>query len=175
MVKPVLRKIGFWIGVFLQTLIVVAVFWIGWGMSFTSINLNTAAKTTGAVVSARPEQSRQSKAASGLKPLVIRLDNDETGFWVYRASQNYSGIIAALPLGSEVTIYHSGMPDADGYTAYEVKNSQGIIYSISEYENKEKLAGRFVALPGAFILLGTIIFQIRKRYKPSRPRVQATI
>ncbi|MBB3057905.1 hypothetical protein [Mucilaginibacter gotjawali] len=168
MMKPVLRKIGFWIGIFLQTLIIAGIFLIGWGMSFTAIDLNKAAKTTGTIVSARPEQSRQSKTVSGFKPLIIRLDNDGTGYWLYRASQNYSGIIAALPLGSRVTIYRSNVPDADGYTAYQVNNSQGIIYSISEYEDKEKLAGRFIALPGAFILLGAVIFQIRKRYKPSR-------
>ena len=166
--KPILRNIGFWIGIFLQTLLVLAVFSVGWGMSFTSIDLNTTAKTTGTVVSANPEQTRGSKSIHGQMTLVIRLDNVENGFWIYRASQNYSGLVAALPLGGEVTIYHNGRPDGNGFTAYEVKNSQGIIYSISEYEKKEKLAGRFIALPGSLILLATLVLQIRKRYKPSQ-------
>jgi hypothetical protein len=149
-VKAVLRKIKFFAGIFFQLLLVAAVFLVGWGMSFTSIDLGKAKTTTGVITSTTIQQNKRSRAIPGQLDLVIPFDSADAGFWIYLSSQNYADLLS-LTVGRS-TIFHSSRPGLNGYyTACRVECSGKIIYSKSEYEKKEKLAGRFIVLPGVKI------------------------
>jgi hypothetical protein len=148
-------NIKFFSGIFFQLSLTAAVFII-----------KTANKTEGVISAVRLQQNRGSKAISGQMDLVIYLENQSGGFWIYRQSQNYANIIDKLPVGDSATIYHDDRISSNGYyTAYQAETKNIIVYSRTEYEKKEKLGGRFVVLPGAVLLLAVIIYQIKKRYK----------
>jgi len=154
--KPVVRKIKLFIGLFVWSLILIAVFIVSYGMSFTTIDLNKVDKLSGNIISADTHS----------KDLVIFVDGEKKGFWIYRASHDYSDIISSLSAGTPVKLYYKARAGSNGYfTAYQLETSNAVIYSKDEYERKEKLAGRFIGLPGAFVMLGVLIFETRKRYR----------
>jgi hypothetical protein len=163
--KPVMSNIKFYFGIFCSFLLTVAVFLVGWGMSFSSVNLNNVSNAKGTITFVELEQNKGSKAYPGQMNLVIYVDNRKPGFWLYRASQNYSDLISALHVDDNVTVYYDENGGANGYMIYQLGNSKEVIYSKEEYEKKEKFAGRFIALPGSFIMLGILVFQVRKRFK----------
>lgn len=156
-------NVKFYFGIGCWFLITIAVFLVGWGMSFTSVDLSTAPKTIGLIssVSVKPTSAGR---AGNVNALVFQVDNDPAGYWIYRASRNYSSISDSLPIGTEVTIYHSNKIQSNGlYTVYQLEDKSHVVYSKDEYEGKEKLGGRLIVLPGAFVLLIVIFYQIKKR------------
>ncbi|MES2108405.1 MAG: hypothetical protein V4577_06655 [Bacteroidota bacterium] len=163
---PGFKKIKFFAGVFFQFLLIVAVFIVGYGMSFTSVDLSRSSVITGKVISVKIRQSKDSKALPGRNDLIIYLDGQNNGFWIYRASQNYSDLSSALIIGQPLKLYYqAGVGSNDYFTTYQLETGNGIIYSKDEYERKEKMTGRFIALPGAFLLLIVLIFDTKKRYR----------
>ena len=155
----------FWIGIVLWFFIVVGMIAVGWSMSTTNISLDSSAKTTGTVSVAGVKPVPAGRAGN-LPAFVIQLGGNDDGYWIYRANRNYQPIIAAVKSGSQVTIYHDSHMGSNGYyEAYQLECNSAIIYSKDEYERKEKSGGRFLVLPGAVILLGMMVYQVRKRYR----------
>jgi hypothetical protein len=148
-------------------LIIFAMFLVSWGMSFTHIDLATAPKTTGVISLARVGLSDAGKSVRN--SFIFEVDNNPTGYWIYRAGGDYSNLINSLSVGTKVTVYHSGTIDSNGlYTAYQVQDGEHIDYATAEYEGKEKWAGRLIGLPGSVVLLVVMFFQIKKRNREGR-------
>ncbi|EHQ28641.1 hypothetical protein [Mucilaginibacter paludis] len=155
--------IRFYAGIILWLLITFAVFLVGWGMSFTSIDLSTAPKTTGVISSAVVKLTDAGKAG-GINSFVFQVNDLPDGYWLYRANGDYSSLYNSLKTGTKVTIYHSKTIQSNGlYTVYQLQDGDHVDYSKDEYEGKEKWAGRLIALPGAVLLLVMIFVQIKKR------------
>jgi hypothetical protein len=117
-------------------------------MSFTSIDLVTAPKTTGIISSARVRYTNPGRTGKS-KSFVLQVNNDPDGYWIYRASGNYADIYNSLKTGTRVTFYHSKSLSDGLYTVYQVQDGSKIVYAKGEYEGKEKLGGRLIVLPGA--------------------------
>jgi hypothetical protein len=156
-------NVKFYVGVVVWILIISATFMVGWGMSFTSIDLTTASKTTGIISSAGIKLTDAGKAGSA-NSFVFQVNNDPSRYWIYRANGNYSNLSNSLKSGTEVTIYHSDAIQSNGfYTVYQLQDGSNIDYAKDEYEGKEKWAGRLIVLPGAIGLLVILFYQVRKR------------
>jgi len=161
-------NIKFYVGVVLWLLIIFAVFLVGWGMSFTNVNLATSPKTIG-IISFTGAKATSAGRAGMANSFVIRLVNDPNGYWIYRASGNYSDLYQSLTPETDVTIFHSANIGSNGlYTVYQLQHGNHIDYSKDEYEGKEKWAGRLIALPGAMLLLIMMVFKVRKRLRIGR-------
>lgn len=156
-------NVKFYFGIVCWFLITIAMFLVGWGMSFTSVDLSMAPKTIGLVssISIKPTSAGR---AGNVNALVFQVDYDPAGYWIYRASGSYSNISDSIPVGTKVTIYHNGNIQSNGlYTVYQLEDKSHVVYSKDEYERREKLGGRLIVLPGAFVLLIVIFYQIKKR------------
>jgi uncharacterized membrane protein len=157
--------IKFIVGVVLWLLIVGAMFVIGWSMSTTHVQLDKCPKTFGVVTSLGTKTIVAGRSGN-ITGFVFGLTDKKTPYWIYRSNGDYSSLFALIELGKSVVVYHSQKRESNGfYTVYQVESRNGIAYSKSEFESKEKLAGRLLVLPGAILLFGMIIFKIRKRSK----------
>lgn len=162
--KSLFKTISFYTGMFIWILISIAVLGISWSMSTTNIVLDKTPKTRDTVLSLGRQATSTSRGS--VNSFVITLKNERTGYWIYRSDGDYQPFINSIQIGSVVTVYHSPMPESNGYySVYQLQNESGMIYSKEEYERKEKLAGRFIGIPGGIVLLGAVFVQIRKRRK----------
>ena len=158
------RQAKFAIGIILWFFIIVAMFIVGWSMSFTSIDLNNVPRLLGIVSTTNIQQNTGTKAPVGQMALVIYIDNEQNGLWLYRASQNYEDITSQVTKGTTITVSHSERLGSNNYyTIYEIQKNKRVVYSKDEYTRKEKLAGRLVVFPGALILLIILIYQSNKK------------
>ena len=158
-------NVKFYGGTILWLLIVVAMFVIGWGMSFTSVDLATAPKTTGIISSAGTKLTNAGRAGR-VNSFVFQINDDPVGYWIYRANGNYSNLYNSIKVGMEVNIYHGNTISSNGlYTVYQLQDGSHVDYSKDEYEGKEKLAGRLIVLPGAVVILVMLLYKVRKRMK----------
>jgi len=174
--KRVLQNLKFIIGTVLWILIIAAMFLVGWGMGFTSVDLSKANSKTGVVRSAIIQQSTGSKALPGQTDLIIYLDNEDNGFWIYRASHDYNDISSRLAKGTQITIYYTYLTVSGGYyPAYQIQANNAVIYSKDEYNRKEQLAGRFLVLPGSVIMFVMLIYQSYKKLFKNAPKPAITI
>lgn len=153
----------YYLKIFFGLLVTFAVFIISWGMAFTNINLKTSPKSTGIITSTSIKAGGKSGA------FVFTINNNPFGYWIYRASGDYTNLFNTLKPGNEVTIIHSNIDSHGLHIVYQVQKGDVILYSKQEYEGKEKLAGRFIVLPGSVLMLAAIIRDIKKRIKKMKP------
>ncbi len=174
--KRVLQNLKFIIGAVLWVFIMVAMFLVGWGMSFTSVDLSKASLKSGAIKSAIIQHSTGSKALPGQTDLIIYLDGEDNGFWIYRASHDYNDLYSKLAKGTRITIYYTDLTVSGGYyPAYQIQANNAVIYSKDEYNHKEQLAGRLIVLPGSMIMFVMLIYQSYKKLFKNAPKPSITI
>jgi len=149
-----------------------ATFFVGLTMSWTNIDLAREGRSTGIVSSAELTSNK-----NGRSNLTIRLKDDSNKYSLYRFSQAYQPIIDMLKNGDQVTIFHNKAGSASmNYEIYQINTPKGVAYSKTEHESRERMAGRYIALPGSLIILIAGFWDIRKRYKkisakPSIPKL----
>ncbi len=134
---------------------------VGISMSLTNIDLNKAGKATGTVSSAELTPNKNNGSN-----LTIKLLGDEREYSLYRSSQEYQSIRALLHTGTPITIYYSQSRTLSvNYEIYQINTAIGIAYSKEEHERRERIAGRFIAVPGGILLLVMGYLNVRKRYR----------
>jgi ribosomal protein L21E len=139
---------------------------VGIGMSSTHIDLNRAEHSTGEVTSMEETRNK-----NGRSNLTLRIQGDEHRYSLYRFSQEYEPLMEKLSMGGVVTIYYNPSNSTSmNYEVYQVKTSRGVVYSKSEHENREQIAGRYIAIPGGILLFVGGCYDIRKRYKKLNDR-----
>lgn len=139
---------------------------VGIGMSSTHIDLNSAEHSTGEVTSMEETPNK-----NGRSNLTLRIQGDEHRYSLYRFSQEYKSLIEKLSIGGVVTIYYNASNSTSmNYEVYQIKTSRGVVYSKSELEHREQLAGRYIAIPGGILLFVGGCYDIRKRYRKLNDR-----
>lgn|GEM_PF-3396337 len=138
-----------------------ATFFVGLTMSWTNIDLAREGRSTGIVSSAELTGNK-----NGRSNLTIRLKGDSNKYSLYRFSQEYQPIIDRLNNGDQVTIFHNKFGSASmNYEIYQINTAKGVVYSKTEHESRERMAGRYIAIPGGLAILIGGFWVIRKRYK----------
>ncbi|WP_295772358.1 hypothetical protein [uncultured Mucilaginibacter sp.] len=108
---------------------------------------------------------------NGRSNLTLRIQGDEHRYSLYRFSQEYKPLMEKLSIGDAVTIYYNASNSTSmNYEVYQINTSRGVVYSKSEHENREQLAGRYIAIPGGILVFVGGYYDIRKRYKKLNDR-----
>jgi len=134
---------------------------VGTGMGSTHIDLSRAKHIKGKVTSMEKTTNK-----NGRSNLTLRIQGDERRYSLYRFSQEYQPLINKIGIGGLVTIYYNASSSTSmNYEVYQIATLRGVVYSKSEFEHREHLAGKYIAIPGGILLLVGGCYDIRRRYK----------
>jgi len=86
---------------------------------------------------------------------------------VYRASGDYGFLENHINVNDKLKVYYKKHPSDDSKTnleVYQIEKEDQILYSIDEYQNKER-TGAYIAFFGGFLMIGLAIYQDKKYWK----------